>query len=100
MMTGADIVDRIGMTTTMWDLRGDGIPDLRATLSTRKTMTIYEIGAERKAECNIYNKLSATVNVALDLIMRRVIKHLEGGGGLQGGLCTVRWSGDSGPQQQ
>jgi hypothetical protein len=81
MTTGADVVNWIGTTTTMWDLHGDGIPNLRATLSTCKTMTIYEIGAEREAECDIYNELSATVDVALDLIVPHVVEHLEGGGG-------------------
>jgi hypothetical protein len=81
MRTGADIVDRIGTTTMMWDLRRDGIPDLRAVSLTCKTTTIYEIEAKHKAECNIYNKLSGTVDVALDLIAQRVVEHLEGGGG-------------------
>ncbi len=81
MTTGADVVDRISTTTATWDLRGDGILDLRATSLTRKTTTIYEIGAEREAECDIYDELSATVDVELDLIARRVVEHLEGGGG-------------------
>jgi hypothetical protein len=80
MMMGADVVDQIGMTTTMWDLCRDGIPDLRDALSTRKTTTIYKIGAKRKAECNICNKLFGTINVALDLIARHIVEHLEGGG--------------------
>jgi hypothetical protein len=78
---GADVINRIGTTTTTWDLCGDGVPDLRAALSTRETTTIYKIGAKHKAECNIYDKLSATVDVALDLIARHVVEHLEGGGG-------------------
>jgi hypothetical protein len=90
MTTGADVVDWIGTTTTMWDLRGDGIPDLRAASSTRKTMTIYEIGAERKAECDIYDKLSATIDVVLDLIARCVGEHLEGGGGVTWGAVRGR----------
>jgi hypothetical protein len=89
MTTGADIVDRIGTTTTTWDLRGDGIPDLRAALLTRKTTTIYEIGAERKSKWDIYDELSATVNVALDLIAQRIVKHLEGGGGNTGGCARL-----------
>ncbi len=80
MTMGADAINRISMTTTTWDLCGDSIPDLRAASSTRKTTTIYEIGAKCKAKCNIYDKLSVTVNVALDLIVRRVVEHLEGGG--------------------
>ncbi len=47
----------------------------------RKTMAIYKIGAKRKAECDIYNELSATVNVTLDLIAQRIVEHLEGRGG-------------------
>jgi hypothetical protein len=86
MTTGADIVDQISTTTTTWDLRGDGILELRAALSTLKTMTIYEIGAEREAECGIYNELFATVDVDLDLIPRRVVEHLEGGGVTRGAV--------------
>ncbi len=88
MMAGADIVDRISTTTTTWDLRRDGIPDLRAASLTRKMMTIYKIGAKREAKCDIYDKLSATVNITPDLIMRRVIEHLEGRGGGDTGSCA------------
>jgi hypothetical protein len=98
MTTEADVVDRIVMTMTMWDLCRDGIPDLRAMSLTRKMTTIYKIGATRKAECNIYDELSVADNVALDLIARRVVKHLEGGG-ITWGLCAVGWSGDSRLQQ-
>jgi hypothetical protein len=49
MTMGADVVNWIGMTTTTWDLLGNGIPDLRAMSFTRKTTTIYKIGAKRKA---------------------------------------------------
>jgi hypothetical protein len=98
MTTGADVVDQIVMTMTMWDLRRDGIPDLRPKSSTHKMTTIYKIGAKCKAECNIYDELSVAVNVALDLIARRVVKHLEGGG-VTWGLCAVGWSRDSRLQQ-
>ncbi len=81
MMTGADAVNWINTTTMTWDLSGDGIPDLRAALSTRKTTTIYKIRAERKAECDIYDELSATIDVALDLIPWHIVEHLEGEGG-------------------
>ncbi len=83
---GADLFDRIGTMTMTWDLHGDGIPDLRAALLTRKTTTIYKIGAKRKAKCNIYDELSATVNVMLDLIPWRVVEHLEGGGVTRGAV--------------
>ncbi len=88
MTAGADIVNRIGTTTTTWDLRGDGILDLRAASSMLKMMTIYEIWAERKAECNIYDELSVTVDIDLDLIPRHVVKHLERGGGGNTGGCA------------
>jgi hypothetical protein len=65
---------------------GDGIPDLRAASWMRKTTTIYEFGAKCKAKCDIYNELFATVNVALDLIVRQVIEHLEGGGVTRGAV--------------
>jgi hypothetical protein len=100
MTTGADVVNQIGTTTTKWDLRWDGIPDLRAASSTRKTTTIYEIGAKREAKCDIYDELSATVDVALELVARRVVEHLEGGGGVTRGAVRGRWGGDSGPQQR
>jgi hypothetical protein len=86
MTMGADVVDQIGTTMTTWDLHGDGILDLRATMLMLKTMTIYEIGAERKAECDIYNELSATIDYALDLIPRHVVEHLEGGGVTRGAV--------------
>jgi hypothetical protein len=91
MTMGADVVDRIGTTTRTLDLCGDGILDLRAALLTRKMMAIYEIGAKPEAECDIYDELSATVNVALDLIVRRVVEHLEGGGVTWGAVCS--WMG-------
>jgi hypothetical protein len=46
MTMGADVVNRIGMTTMTWDLHGDGIPDLKATSSMHKMTTIHEIGAK------------------------------------------------------
>ncbi len=88
MTTGAHVVNRIGTTMTSWDLHGDSIPDLRAASSMRKTTTIYEIGAKRKAKCDIYDNLSATINVALDLIVRRIVEHLEGGRGGNTGGCA------------
>jgi hypothetical protein len=90
MTTGADVVDQIGTTTTMWDLRGDGIPDLSTASLMRKTTTIYEIGAERNAECDVYDELPTTVHIALDLIARRVVEHLGGGGG--GNTGGYAWS--------
>ncbi len=51
-------------------------------------MTIYEIRAKREAKCDIYGELSTTVNVTLDLIVRRVVEHLEGGGGGNTGGCA------------
>jgi hypothetical protein len=87
MTAGADVADRIGTTMNTWDLRRDGIPDLRAASLTRKMTTIYEIGAEHKAKCNVHDKLSVTIDVALDLIKRRVVEHLEGSGGHTGGCA-------------
>ncbi len=88
-MTRAEVVNRIGTTTMTWDLRRDGIPNLRTALLMRKTTTIYEIGDEHEAKCDIYDELSTTVDVALDLIVRRVVEHLEGGGGNTGGCAQL-----------